>query len=105
MLTDWPSGFVTVSIVSHATPAGWLNVISVDVVDTVGAGDTFNAGILCYLENHGLLGKNLLESLDVSKVTAALQFAHEVAAITVSRKGADPPWATELGETEVGAGL
>lgn len=78
---------------------------SVDVVDTVGAGDTFNAGFLCYLENHGLLGKNLLESLDVSKVTAALQFAHEVAAITVSRKGADPPWATELGETEVGAGL
>ncbi|MEX0346894.1 MAG: carbohydrate kinase [Rhizobiaceae bacterium] len=69
---------------------------TVSVVDTVGAGDTFNAGLLCFLDNREILGADLPDRLSILEVSEAMQFAHEVAAITVSRKGADPPWAEEL---------
>lgn len=66
-----------------------------DLVDTVGAGDSFHGGLLHHLAEAGHLGGRL-ESLDVDGLRAALEFAARVAAITVSRPGADPPWAAEL---------
>lgn len=65
------------------------------VVDTVGAGDSFHGGLLHYLAGSGALGGRL-ENLDTPGLTAALEFASRVAAITVSRPGADPPWVAEL---------
>lgn len=67
-----------------------------EVVDTVGAGDTFNAGFLAALSRGGLLRRAALSGLDPAALEPALGFANRVAAITVSRKGANPPWAREL---------
>ncbi|HEY4992977.1 MAG TPA: carbohydrate kinase [Nakamurella sp.] len=65
------------------------------LVDTVGAGDSFHGGLLHYLAEAGYLGGRL-GSLTVDGLTAALTYASRVAAITCSRAGANPPWATEL---------
>ena len=61
-----------------------------DVVDTVGAGDSFMAALLAVAVDHGLDG------LDEARLTAYVTAAHEAAAVTVSRRGADPPRRTEL---------
>ena len=86
---------------SAATPNGdWVDVKSkqVEVVDTVGAGDTFNAGVLASLSERGLLTKNALEDISADGVAVALNFGASVAAITVSRAGSNPPWAKELAD-------
>ncbi len=67
----------------------------VRVVDTVGAGDAFTAGLLHDLEGRGLLGGRL-DALDLETAVAAATFAAEVAALTCSVPGADPPWRAQL---------
>lgn len=67
-----------------------------EVVDTVGAGDTFNAGLLASLHAAGALTKDRVAALDKETVRAALAMGAKTAAITVSRAGANPPWAHEL---------
>lgn len=67
-----------------------------EVVDTVGAGDTFNAGLLASLHAAGALTKDRVADLDEDTIRAALAMGAKVAAITVSRAGANPPWAHEL---------
>ncbi|SLN59037.1 2-dehydro-3-deoxygluconokinase [Aquimixticola soesokkakensis] len=68
----------------------------VEVVDTVGAGDTFNAGLLAELDRRGKLDKAAITTLTQDDITAALGFGARAAAVTVSRAGANPPWAREL---------
>jgi fructokinase len=68
----------------------------VDVVDTVGAGDTFNAGVLAKLSQMGCLTKAGIAALSADDALAALRLGAEVAAITVSRAGANPPVLSEL---------
>jgi fructokinase len=68
----------------------------VEVVDTVGAGDAFTSGLLAWLDQHGRLTRGGLDSLPDEELTAALQQAVEVAAITCTRAGSDPPRADEL---------
>lgn len=68
----------------------------VKVVDTVGAGDTINAGILASLHDQGLLTKAAIAGLTEEQVHAVLAFSADAAAITVSRAGANPPWRREL---------
>lgn len=68
----------------------------VTVADTVGAGDTFNAGVLASLHAAGALSKSALAALDEASIRAALTLGTRAAAITVSRAGANPPWDNEL---------
>jgi fructokinase len=74
------------------TPDATLEVSSarVRVVDTVGAGDSFMAALVAVALEHGL------EDLDEPRLSAYLTAAHQVGAITVSRRGADPPRREEL---------
>lgn len=68
----------------------------VTVVDTVGAGDTINAGILGSLRDQGLLTKTAIAELGAAQIRAVLEFAAKAAAITVSRAGANPPTRAEM---------
>ena len=74
----------------------WQAARAVAVADTVGAGDTFNAGVLASLHAAGVLHKAALQSLPDAVLQAALALGNRAAAITVSRAGANPPWAHEL---------
>ncbi len=68
----------------------------VEVVDTVGAGDTFNAGFLAGLRRDGLLDLGALTAANLETLAPAAELGARAAAITVSRAGANPPWENEL---------
>lgn len=73
--------------------------VPVTVIDTVGAGDTFSAALLAGLHRRDLLGaaaRPALHALDEGTLDALLDEAAVAAAITCSRRGADPPTADEL---------
>ena len=73
-----------------------------DFVDAVGAGDSFCGAVLTRLDQvqrSSDLSDGGLEDvadLDLAWWQETLEFAVRVAAITVSRPGANPPWASEL---------
>ncbi|MGQ3210378.1 MAG: carbohydrate kinase family protein [Shinella sp.] len=69
----------------------------VTVVDTVGAGDTFDAGVLASLKMQNLLTKQQVAKLDEDQIAKVLALGAKAAAVTVSRAGANPPWAKEIG--------
>jgi fructokinase len=69
----------------------------VDVVDTIGAGDTFAAALLDWLHRGGRLGSRL-SPLSAADIEGALRHASRASAITCSRAGADPPYRAELPE-------
>jgi len=67
---------------------------AVQVVDTLGAGDSFMAGLLDALWGSGLLGgdrRTALRGIGVDALTAALDEASLSSALTVARAGADLP--------------
>ena len=70
------------------------------VVDTVGAGDTFQAALLTWLAETGRLSAAAIESLDAAGLRSALGFAARAAAITCGRRGADTPRREELARRE-----
>ena len=83
--TGWSAG------VSVHVPA-----VQVPVVDTVGAGDTFQAALLTWLSEHDGLSPQGCAAMAAAPLRAALQFAIRAAAITCSRRGADLPRRSEL---------
>lgn len=74
-----------------------VDAVRVEVIDTVGAGDSFNAGIMAKLGMLGILHKEAIASISPAHMQEAMHFASQVASITVSRKGADSPWPEEVG--------
>jgi fructokinase len=71
-------------------------VTPVEVVDTVGAGDTFNAGFLAGLRESGVLTKAQLKTIDQDSLRSAMEYGSRVAAYTVGQAGANPPWRKDL---------
>jgi len=84
--------------VDAVTRSGSMSVPAVKAVvkDTVGAGDSFNGGFLAGLNQQNLLSKASLAVVNEDQLRVALELAAKVAAVTVSRTGANPPWAKEL---------
>ncbi len=72
--------------------------VPVAVVDTIGAGDSFHAAILTWLERTGKIDLRTLKNLSTDDMAAMIEFGANVAAVTCSRRGADPPRMTDLPE-------
>ena len=81
------------TVVVTAGGRATVPVRPVDVVDTIGAGDSFGAGLLAWWVASGL---DAGDFGDVGHVVAAVEAANAVAAVVVGRRGADPPWRDEL---------
>ncbi|MFC4589137.1 carbohydrate kinase family protein [Sphaerisporangium corydalis] len=69
--------------------------VQVAAVDTVGAGDTFTAGLLHVLRERGRLGGRL-DTLTAADIESAIHFATRAAAETCKVPGANPPWPHQL---------
>ncbi|NML45353.1 carbohydrate kinase [Ramlibacter sp. G-1-2-2] len=70
--------------------------VPVQLVDTVGAGDTFQAALLTWLAERDLLKPQAMQALPAAQLKEMLAFAAKAAAITCSRRGADLPRRSEL---------
>jgi fructokinase len=73
--------------------------IPIDLVDTVGAGDSFTSGLLDGLRRADLIGaarREALASIDEATLADVVDEAAQIAAITCSRPGADPPTRAQL---------
>jgi fructokinase len=68
----------------------------VQLVDTVGAGDTFQAAMLCWLAERGLMAVGSLRDIEAGPLREMLGFAATAAGITCTRRGADMPRRAEL---------
>jgi len=73
------------------------------IVDTVGAGDSFQAGLLFALRKIGRIRRSALARLSAAELSRAMGFAAACAAITCGRPGADPPRRSEIGAGAVAA--
>ena len=69
--------------------------VAVEVSDTIGAGDSFLAGLLVWLDEHAATPATVA-ALGRDELADALRFAGRAAAITCTRVGADPPWRREV---------
>lgn len=72
-----------------------------EVVDTVGAGDSFMAAMLAMLSDWNVMGagEGALRALDDSRIELLVRGAATAAAVTCSRRGANPPTRQELPPT------
>jgi fructokinase len=68
-----------------------------DLIDTVGAGDTFLGAFLVWLDIRSKLSHNGVTGLSEDDLYNALVFANKAAAIVCGRKGAEPPYMEEIG--------
>jgi fructokinase len=81
--------------------AGDIEVMApqIDVVDTIGAGDSFQAALLFALHKRGWIRKENLKQMSKTELRHALSFAAACAAVTCTRPGADPPRWAEMSAT------
>ena len=75
---------------------------TVEVVDTVGAGDSFLAGLLCGLDELDKATKPGLSELSLDECRQIVDFAAAAAAITCTRRGADLPRRADLPDLRLG---
>ena len=80
------------------TPTARFDVatIPVEVVDAVGAGDTFQAAVLCWLSEHGFSSTEGVASMTQQDLTRMVRFANKAAGITCMRRGPDLPRRHEI---------
>ena len=68
----------------------------IELVDTVGAGDTFQAALIAGLSQLGIWSRPTLDQISTEALNALIGFAVHAAGITCSRRGADLPRLDEL---------
>jgi len=68
----------------------------VEVADTIGAGDSFHAAFLSWLELNGKMSRAAIAALSEAELAQALLFANRAAALVCARRGAEPPTMAEL---------
>jgi fructokinase len=76
-----------------------VSPVPIAVADTVGAGDSFMSGLLDFLADADLLGgerRRALNAIELPQLTAMLEHAVRISAITCQRAGADPPTRADL---------
>ena len=103
---EWIAGGARLAIITHGGEGAMgltakgvsahVPGVKVMVIDTVGAGDTFQAATLDWLGRKGRLSPDALADLSSQELSAMLTYAAKAAAITCSRRGADLPRAAEL---------
>jgi fructokinase len=78
--------------------AGQIEVAApkVEIADTIGAGDSFQAALLFALHKQGRLARQQLKDISADELRRALSFAANCAGLTCTRPGADPPWIHEI---------
>lgn len=78
--------------------AGQIEVAApnVEVADTIGAGDSFQAALLFALHEQGRIARPRLKDIGADELRRALSFAANCAGLTCTRPGADPPWSHEV---------
>lgn len=78
--------------------AGQIEVAApkVEVADTIGAGDSFQAALLFALHDQGRMARQALKDIAADELRRALSFAADCAGLTCTRPGADPPWRHEV---------
>ena len=105
LAAQWLAAGVQLVVVTRGGEGAWAWTaqhhvaaapVAVQVVDTVGAGDTFQAALLTALAERGLLNRTALAALSAEALRDVLAFAAQAAAITCSRRGADLPRRHEL---------
>lgn len=98
LLTLGANGAIAYTAETQARVGG----IPTQVVDTVGAGDTFLAAALAFLHQRGLLSRRqALRGMGPDVLHGCLAYAVRAASINCSRPGANPPY---LHEMETGNG-
>jgi fructokinase len=81
----------------HASGVVEVPPVHVDVLDTVGAGDTFQSALIARLDELGVLTPDGVRGMAAETLLDAMRFAAQAAAITCSRRGADLPRRSEMG--------
>lgn len=78
--------------------AGQIEVAApeVEVADTIGAGDSFQAALLFALHKQGRMTRERLKDIGADELRRVLSFAANCAGLTCTRPGADPPWSHEI---------
>lgn len=75
-----------------------VEAAAAEVVDTIGAGDSFQAALLVALQRLGRIKRPGLRTVGADELRRALTFACRCAALTCTRAGADPPWRDDVTE-------
>ena len=70
--------------------------VPITVIDTVGAGDTFCAGVLARLADEAVLSRERVLAMKEQELQAVISFASAAAALNCTREGANPPRRSEV---------
>lgn len=91
VVTQGEAGVLALRATADGAQSIRLPAFPVAVADTVGAGDSFNAGLLAQLLERGVASRAALLGLPSDALNASLRFAAAVAALNCTRPGSDPP--------------